>query len=428
MKLKKKLLAVAAVLIVLFAIFTFNSEKAVGSETTLALYNSVGVGVVEVVKSVELREGLNEVPLNELSGLNIGDVSVRPLDGGVSVLGIFGQNPDETYGATLGSSVEIKLKGGELISGEFLGLRDGRIAVKASDYYLIDPGEVLYFKVKDLGKGQVYTVLKAEKRGIYKISVTYRVPGMNWESKYRLYIDDLARLNGYVVIRNPTPRDFNGTKVLLVAGDVGLYHTQPRVLYAKAGEVTEALGTPQKVEAFYLYRLGIVDVKPMSTSVYPYVSIEAPYEREYLYESWAQSGSGPVYEAVSFRTDKVLPAGTVEIYRKTGEDYLLIGEGRIEHTPANGTVRVGIGRDYDLRGTTTVLERKTWEGGFYYKVRISVESFGNETRTVIVRHHKSGKLISSSVKPVEETADYVEFELTVKPGEKKEVTLEYGSG
>ena len=159
--------------------------------------------------------------------------------------------------------------------------------------------------------------------------------------------------------------------------------------------------------------------------MFPYITIETPYEREYLYESWAYDREGPVYESISFKTDKVLPAGVVEIYRETPDGTILVGERSIEHTPKGDVVRIGIGRDYDLKGTTKVLEHRAGEGYSYYKVQVTLENFGNETKTVIVRHHKWGEIKNSTVQPVDETSNYVEFRVTLKPGEKKEIVFEY---
>ena len=425
----KALLAMGGIVIVLLALFSFHGESAVASNTTVVLYNSAKVGVVQKVREVELKEGLNEVPLDELIGLSVAETTVMPLDEGVSVLGIFSRNPgNNIYEANVGKEIEVKLRSGDLIKGKFLGIRDGKIAIEGDGYYLINPSDVAYFRVKNIQKrGSVYAVLKAERAGKYRISLIYRVPNMSWESRYRLYIGNGAKLYGYVVVENPTSQEFRGAKVLLVAGDVRLYQFPP-VYTVKAGTAEGVQpGQPEKVEAFYLYRLGIVDINPSSTSVYPYISLTAPLEREYLYESWPYTGSGPVYESVSFKTDEVIPAGVVEIYRETGDGPLLIGESRIEHTPKGGTVRIGIGRDYDIKGTTTVLEQRTGKDYSYFKIRITIQNFGNETKTVIVRHHKRGKMISSTLEPVEETADYVEFRVTVKPGERKEIVFDYSS-
>lgn len=432
MAVKKKILAgIAGVLIVILAVFSFHTGEASRSETTVVLYNSAKIGVVERVMSFELKEGMNDVPLNELAGLNIAEVTLRPLDPGVEVLGVFsrGQGGD-VYSSNIGSEVEVKLRSGETVMGRFLGFKNGNIAIEGDGYYLINPGEVAYFKAKNLeGKASVYAVLRAGKAGKYNVSVTYRVANMSWESRYKLYVGDNATLYGYIVLNNPTAQEFRDAKVLLVAGDVQLYQNlpQPRVLYSIAEKGAESVnaGGPEKVEAFYLYKLGIADINPASTMMYPYINFEAPFKREYLYESWPYGGEGPVYESISFKTGKVLPAGIVEVYRKTDDGALLIGERVIDHTPKGDTLRIGIGRDYDLQGSTTVLQEKHGDHYAYYKIKVTIENLGNESRTVIVRHHKLGRILSSSVEPIDETQGYVEFRVTVNPGEKKEIVFDY---
>ena len=136
---KKKLIAgVGAVLLVVLSVFSFQGEKAVASDTTVVLYNSAKIGVIEETKEFELKAGLNEVPLDELAGLNIAEVTIRPLNEGVQVLGVFsrGSNGD-VYSANVGSEVDIKLRSGDVIKGRFLGFKNGKIAVEGDGYYLI---------------------------------------------------------------------------------------------------------------------------------------------------------------------------------------------------------------------------------------------------------------------------------------------------
>ncbi|WP_148882540.1 DUF4139 domain-containing protein [Thermococcus aciditolerans] len=428
---KKAIAAVGGIALIILAVFSFQGEKAAASDTTVVLYNSAKIGVVERVMEVELDEGINDVPLEELAGLDIAEVTIRPLDGGVHVLGVFSKgSTGDVYSANVGSEVEVKLRSGDTVTGKFLGFKNGKIAIEGDGYYLINPSEVVYFKAKNLGgQASVYAVLGADKAGKYNVSIVYRVSNMSWESRYKLYIGDNAKLYGYIVLNNPTAQEFKDAKVLLVAGDVQLYQKvpQPRVLYTLAEKETDQVnvGQPEKIEAFYLYKLGVVDLNPASKMMYPYINFEAPFEREYLYESWPYGGEGAVYESISFKTEKVLPAGIVEIYRETDDGSLLVGERAIEHTSKGEMLRIGIGRDYDLKGTTTMLDQRNGEGYTYYKIKITLENFGNETKTVVVRHHKWGKLLSSSIQPIDETANYIDFRVTLKPGEKKEIIFDY---
>ena len=130
----KAFIGLLGVLILFFAVFSFQGEKAVGSNGTLILYNSAGIGIVEKTLELNLKEGINDAPLNELAGLDIGEITIRPLDDGVHVLGIFSRSGNgSVYGAGIGGQVEIKLKTGDTISGKFLGMKDGRLAVQGAE-------------------------------------------------------------------------------------------------------------------------------------------------------------------------------------------------------------------------------------------------------------------------------------------------------
>ncbi|WP_367883503.1 hypothetical protein [Thermococcus peptonophilus] len=59
---KKWVLAAGAVVILLLAVFSFQNEQAVDGGTAVVLYNSMSMGVVEKTLTLELNEGINNVP------------------------------------------------------------------------------------------------------------------------------------------------------------------------------------------------------------------------------------------------------------------------------------------------------------------------------------------------------------------------------
>ena len=430
-----KLVGGAAVVIILMVVIQGTEKtRAAGGDTTIALYDSASIGVVSEVLNLSLEKGINRVALDELSGLNVDEVTIRPLDPNVQFLGLYSSESGENiYDSNVGDDVEIKTTSGDVIRGKFLGLKDGKLIVRGKDgLYAVNPGELVYFKSSRMEKkGTVYASFLAEKAGKYAVEVTYRVPGMSWKSRYKLYLGETtAKLLGYIIVKNPISREYQNARVVLVSGDVQFYREySPRYLLeaAKASEtVQESVQGPVKVEAFYVYPLGSIDVTPASTIMIPYISTELEIRREHLYESWSYDRTGNVYESISFKTGRVLPAGIVEIYRETDGGELLIGENHVEHTPKGDTVRIGIGKDYDLKGKTKILNYEHGNGWVRYKIQITIENFGDEEKSVIVRHYKyGGKLISSSVEPGEETAQYVEFFLDVPANGSKSVTFEY---
>ncbi|WP_342764308.1 MULTISPECIES: hypothetical protein [unclassified Thermococcus] len=202
---RKMIAGLGGILILILAVFSFQGEKAMDANTTVVLYNSVRIGVIEETIELDLNEGINDVPLEEPAGLNIAEVTIRPLDEGVRVLGIFSKSSTgDVYSANVGSDVEVKLGSGDTVTGKFLGIKNGKLAIQGDAYYLINPNEVVYFKAETWGALSVYAAIQADAAGKYRFDVIYRVTNISWSSRYKLYIGDTAKLYGYIVIDNPT--------------------------------------------------------------------------------------------------------------------------------------------------------------------------------------------------------------------------------
>ncbi|WP_087038111.1 DUF4139 domain-containing protein [Thermococcus litoralis] len=434
---KRKIVGGVLVVFVLLAMIVFHQTKAEESHTALALYDSAKIGVVEKTIQVELKKGINEVPLEMLKGLQIDEVTLKPLDEKVKVLGVVGKElkGKDLVEANIGKEITIKLKSGETLSGKFLGYKDGKIAIQGDSYYLISSEEIAYMKIASIGEdstADVYAIVNAEEDGKYFFKLIYRVGGIGWSSRYKLYLGDKAEFYGYVVIDNPTNKSFENTDVLLVSGDVQFYQPPQIIMdryYALEAATKEVPQQPIqriKLEAFYLYKLGTIDIEAFEKKLIPYIYQESKFTREYLYESYPYGGSQDVYEIISLETSEVLPRGVVEIYKEMEDKNVLIGEQMIDHTAKGDILRLKLGRDVDLKGKTEVLEEKHGERYSYYKIKVTIENFGKESREVIVRHYKwRGKILESSVSPIVETANYVEFKVTVNPGEKEEVIFDY---
>jgi len=435
-EMKRKIVGGVLVVFVLLAMIVFHQTKAEESHTALALYDSAKIGVVEKTIQVELKKGINEVPLEMLKGLQIYEVTLKPLDEKVKVLGVISKElkGKDLVEANIGKEITIKLKSGETLSGKFLGYKDGKIAIQGDGYYLISSEEIAYMKIASIGEkstADVYAIVNAEEDGKYFFKLIYRMGGIGWRSRYKLYLSDKAQFYGYIVIDNPTNKSFENADVLLVSGDVQFYQPpqlvmERYVLETLAKEVPQQSIQQTKLEAFYLYKLDTIDIGAFEKKLIPYIYQETQFTREYLYESYPYGGSQDVYEIISLRTGEALPRGVVEIYKEMEDKNVLIGEQMIDHTPKGEILRLKLGRDIDLKGTTEVLEERHGERYGYYKIRVTVENFEEESKDVVVRHYKwRGKILESSVSPIVETANYVEFKVTVNPGEKEEIIFDY---
>ncbi|WP_010478306.1 hypothetical protein [Thermococcus zilligii] len=216
---KKLWKVVAGAVVIIMVIFSGTGRtRAARADTAVALYDSANLGVVSRVLNLSLEKGINRIPLEELAGLDVGEITVRPLNSSVQFLGLYSaQSSENIYDSNVGSDVEVKTTNGDIIKGKFLGLKDGKLVTQSGDgLCAVNPGELVYFKASRIEKkGGVYASFLAEKDGKYSVEITYRVSGMSWGSRYT--------------------RKYDNAKVVLVSGDVQLYQeVSPRYIYTVA--------------------------------------------------------------------------------------------------------------------------------------------------------------------------------------------------
>ncbi|RLF81612.1 DUF4139 domain-containing protein, partial [Thermococci archaeon] len=118
---KRKITVGVLVVLVLLAMVVFHQTKAEESQTALALYDSAKIGVVEKTIQVELKKGINEVPLEILGGLQISEITLKSLDKKVKVLGVISKEfkGKSLIEANIGKEITVKLKSGETLTGKF---------------------------------------------------------------------------------------------------------------------------------------------------------------------------------------------------------------------------------------------------------------------------------------------------------------------
>ncbi|AEC51260.1 hypothetical protein PNA2_0344 [Pyrococcus sp. NA2] len=406
-----------ATLLILTALLgTLLSYSSIGQanseNTTVLLYNQFAL--IEVEKTVDLKAGYNEVPLK--MGYP-GDVTV--LINGANFLGLSKDIEGYALGIPIGSTVTIMLKDRTQISGKILGYRNNLLVVKRGEQEtLVNPNEILYVAItkepEDSRKLKIY----AESPGKYNLTLITKIDGIKWNVEYILILkEDEFTLQGTAKISNPTPLNLKG-RVYLVTGDVS-----GREVPIK----TEISGTGsyEKREHVTVFSLGTLEIRGRSENAVKFLEETNKWEKVYLYESLPYREEGPVYEVIRFKTYVPLPPGTVKVFKKDYDKLVLLSEANIEEKARGDTVEIILGREYELKGETRVLQVTKIGDKTKYKVEITIENLGEEPREIIIRHYKTGLVTYSSVKPIEETANYVIMKIKVGPREKKSVIIEY---
>jgi hypothetical protein len=229
----------------------------------------------------------------------------------------------------------------------------------------------------------------------------YLTGGLSWTADYVAELgpdDDTLSLKGWVTIANNSGTDYRDARLQLVAGDVNLV---PRPMKAvPMAEMAAAAPAPaardfsqQGLADYHLYTLDrrttLLDRQTKQIALLAAPAVAA--RKEYISRGgtyYYQSRMGPIEPQkvevwLDFKNDKEdglgrpLPRGVIRVYTADSSgDEQFIGEDTIDHTADGETVRLRVGRAFDVSAERTQTDyrdnrssRETyWEYDSSYEV------------------------------------------------------------
>lgn len=390
-----------------------------------------------------LEAGDNTVRLSGLpAALDVGSVRLEPL-GSARVrgqrydFGLAGQHA--LLQRAIGRQVVVEhavgnqreaVSGTLLAAGDGLTLRlaDGRVKV-LSNYSSFELGALPDGLAAEPG---LAWTLAAGRAGREQFDLRYATAGLAWRAEYQATLEGQGkacrmRFDGAALVANGAGTDFSGVALTLVAGqpnrvaDGGYAPPSPMMAKAERAMVlADAAPTPEAAGEYHAYRLpGTGDLPQGSVQRLPLLDPVAglPCTRRYEVSSamgnWqpprpiidanygVNEGRPPVTAHLSFENGKAaglglpLPAGRVRVF--DGND--LLGEARLEHTPANENVELALGTVFDLSA-----ERRREDFRLDRDGRTMTE-----TITVVVRNAKAE---AATVQVREALPRWTEWEIT----------------
>jgi len=449
---------------------TGTGALAAPTSTSLTLYRSddnalysagdsgsvqAGFAVARETRQFELKAGAQDISLDglpqyvdpEAIALNVEGDAAKVLSQRLRL----GQGQYAALGSLIGEPVDVYGTNGEaLASGTLLRADASGLMVRDTQ----GPNERTalireYGAVKARGVFQAGSGLQlhidAAHAGPAKAVLSYSTSGLGWRAAY---VATLAPGEGCKMqfesrasIANRSGRDWNDVRLMLVAGELQLPHSNaPRpMMYAAARAKTADAALPEQstLADYRTYTLpGAVDLPDGSVSQVPlYDTRSIACERTSLYEAtatWAppqpvigpdfaiNNGNDGIFSSLQFRAFDSLPAGNLRVSAldRNGTPQL-VGSGRVNDTPKGGDARITLGQAFDLRAsrerTTFTVDKngRTMDEGF----RITFTNAGDTARTITVREHpqrwRQWTLASSNTKPTQQTADTLVFKIPV---------------
>ncbi|MFH1071056.1 MAG: DUF4139 domain-containing protein [Candidatus Glassbacteria bacterium] len=266
----------------------------------------------------------------------------------------------------------------ERLSGRLLSL-EGGVIVQFDDGVAIDPEGTLILPAVPAGlvlEPKLSWLVNSPSGGSGSLEVSYVARGFGWECDYLLELETGGRagLSAWVTVHNNSGADYQGAKLVLVAGDV--HSTTPAQPLPRGIQMeTSMLAAKadiggmevQKSFEYYRYDLGRpVDLnrnqlKQVELFGRKEIKLEKIYRLEggqNLYFRTPQTDERPRPVAVLLEWENAganspglpLPAGTVRVYDRSSRPGLFLGEDRIGHTPQAEKVTVRAGAAFDVLG------------------------------------------------------------------------------
>lgn len=412
------------------------ATAATAEDVAVTVYNG-GFGCVREARELQLQEGENTLRVADMAGqLEPDSVVLRETGGepfGIEILEQRYVNDPLTEALMLremeGREVRFRVTGkdGEvheetgtlLRSGwspqarngmPYVGNAGGPIVRMADGVRFSLPGQPVFDGVDATAflKPSLEWRLWAARAGTAPVEVSYITGGLTWEATYNLVApaeggDEFA-LTGWVSLRNDTGKDFPDAEIKLIAGDVAK-QTPQRLFYAEGRAAARAIAAPSAMpeerafDEFHLYSLPRrATLKNGELKQVEFLRSDAVRgRREYVYEplkGWRgatgdrNQGSGlnderKVAVRIAISNSETnglgvpLPKGKLRLYRRDSADGRpeFTGEGAIDHTPRDETIRLDNGYAFDLAAERTqtdfevnLLSRRLFER-FEIKVR-----------------------------------------------------------
>ena len=363
-------------------------ETRVGAEAqtgvAVTIYNE-DLALVRDARRVTLTAGRNRLAFEEVSA------AIKPetalLRGPDGQLATIEQNfdfdlltPAKLLEKSLGETVRLittnPATGAETVEeATVLSVADG-LVLKVGERIETNPlGRIVFAAVPPSLRARPTLVLDIESAGSGEtpLELSYLTGGLGWRADYvaTLSADESSLdLNGLVTLTNTSGVTYNAAKLQLVAGEVNQVRPTPMMMEKMAtAEMGMAPPAEEPLFEYHLYTLArpttiaqnqTKQVALLSASVVPvtkeyrFVDIGNAYDFQMAEPRRVGATVRLGFDnSAAAHLGQPLPKGVIRVYKNSsGGEALFVGEDSIEHTPEGESVRLDLGRAFDITATS----------------------------------------------------------------------------
>jgi len=418
------------------------------------------LALVKETRALSLKKGFNSIVITNLPfmldpssvNFNFNDQSIKLLEH------YFAYDMENTHvmlAKTVGRNIRVLHPELGTVQGKLISAQSGMLVIETTDSELqiISDFTGLQFIIEKSATQQdlitqpsLFCSVESRASSENSTELLYISLGMNWNAEYTAIIDDSEKemsLSARAVLVNNSGKTYRDCDLLLLAGDINrrpaLRHGVRRVGVQQLDDMVTMAAESDFSESenfeYHIYRLGrkitLENQQQKILPLYPLLNAEISKIYNYHYQK-DPSGVSVIISAQNSAEKGLghpLPQGVIRIYKKHGDQLLIVGEDNINHTPEDEKIELKIGKAFDILVERKVLDRKR-EGKNNEKMKITIEFRNRKNEDVeilvtepITRRYDY-RVLSSNIKVYKKEAKQVEFIVPVKANQTNVLNYE----
>jgi len=380
----------------------------------LTVYNG-GRALVKDTRRFTLSEPEQHIALMDVAQ------KIMPQTVAIEGLDVLEQNydfdllsPQSLINKNIGRSVRIARR--STVNGETLEWRDGVILsteggviIKMSDGSLelldkLSSYHLVFGEIPDSLRVTPTLSLRLQHavQGEQDILLTYLTTGLSWQSDYVLQIgkdETTATLDSWITLNNQSGIAYRNVQLQLLAGDINM-QSAPRPQMLMDSMRMKAAASPvvreQALQGYHLYSVGHkTSIKNrQSKQIKLFSAHNIPVHKQLKDSGYINAGN---IEPIKSKPDQflifannkpalgmALPKGVVRVYgQDDSAQQQFLGEDRIDHTAQNETLKINMGKSFDITVERQTIEvRQLSKKQRRFKRRISINNGGESTQAL----------------------------------------------
>ena len=436
-----------------FAFCALNAQTIEQKSLAVTVYNQ-NLGVIKDVRTADLKSGLNNLAITDVSQL-IDPTSVH--------IKLKGEVIEQNYQYDLVGMEKILQKyidknislygpNNELIEGTLLSSNANQIVIQKKDGGLTLLPDLAKYRVSVdklpeglITKPTLLWQIKTPSSGKQDMEISYQTAGLNWHAEYVAVLNDKdtkTDLKAWVSIENNSGTSYKDARLKLVAGNVNRV-TAPRYMQKNvdAMELSSGMGNQFQEKSFFEYHLYDLqrpatinnnETKQISLFDASNISVLKRYlyrSGSYSYSSGSQNKVAVVVEFENKAQNNLgmpMPAGKVRLYKSDGNASEFVGEDMIEHTPKDEKIKLKIGEAFDVVAEETQLDnRKITDRIYESTFQIKLRNHKDEDITVDVEKNlgSNWEVKDSNYEYTKKDASTITYKIPVKKDGESILTL-----